>query len=75
MVPEPDVVPNPVTDDPASTSPVAPPPQVPAVLIEHARKVADEYRARTGYPIDPDTLRSRLGVPSHLADAIAAQLA
>ncbi|WP_411093970.1 DUF2637 domain-containing protein [Streptomyces sp. 021-3] len=73
-VPEPDVVTTPVTDDPASSSPVVPPPQVPAVLIEHARKVADEYRARTGAPIDPDTLRSRLGVPSQLADAIAAQL-
>ncbi|QBJ90581.1 DUF2637 domain-containing protein [Streptomyces seoulensis] len=74
VVPEPDVVPTPVTDEPASTSLVAPPTQIPAVLIEHARKVADEYRARTGSPIDPDTLRSRLGVPSQLADAIAAQL-
>ncbi|MFD9466609.1 DUF2637 domain-containing protein [Streptomyces sp. NPDC060027] len=49
-------------------------PPVPAVLVDHARKVADEYRARTGSPIDPDTLRSRLGVPSHLAAAIAAHL-
>ncbi|WP_328447600.1 DUF2637 domain-containing protein [Streptomyces sp. NBC_00386] len=49
-------------------------PPVPAVLVDHARKVADEYRARTGSPIDPDTLRSRLGVPSHLGDAIAAHL-
>lgn len=73
-VPEPDVVTTPVTDDTASSSPVEPAPQIPAVLIEHARKVADEYRARTGAPIDPDTLRSRLGVPSQLADAIAAQL-
>lgn len=56
---------------PAPTS--APP--VPAVLVDHARKVADEYRARTGAPIDTDTLRSRLGVPPHLADAIAAHLA
>ncbi|MGW2888357.1 DUF2637 domain-containing protein [Streptomyces griseoruber] len=56
---------------PAST----PAPPVPAVLVDHARKVADEYRARTGAPIDTDTLRSRLGVPPHLADAIAAHLA
>ncbi|KUN07180.1 SpdA protein [Streptomyces yokosukanensis] len=49
-------------------------PAVPAVLIDHARKVADEYRTRTGSPIDTDTLRSRLGVPPHLADAIAAHL-
>ncbi|MER6416509.1 DUF2637 domain-containing protein [Streptomyces humidus] len=69
-VPEPDAVPVP---SPAPASTTAPP--VPAVLVDHARKVADEYRARTGSPIDPDTLRSRLGVPPHLADAIAAHLA
>ncbi|MCX4414535.1 DUF2637 domain-containing protein [[Kitasatospora] papulosa] len=68
------------TDEPPATtalsSPPAPSPDapVPAVLIEHARKVADEYRTRTGSPIDTDTLRSRLGVPPHLADAIAARL-
>ncbi|MFI1033783.1 DUF2637 domain-containing protein [Streptomyces sp. NPDC020951] len=77
-VPEPDAVPAPalppVTPPPlAPTSTPATP--VPAVLVDHARKIADEYRARTGAPIDTDTLRSRLGVPPHLADAIAAQLA
>ncbi|MGW3177446.1 DUF2637 domain-containing protein [Streptomyces sp. NPDC001153] len=65
-VPEPDGA-------PASQAPASAPP-VPAVLVDHARKVADEYRARTGAPIDTDTLRSRLGVPPHLADAIAAHL-
>ncbi|MER6220944.1 DUF2637 domain-containing protein [Streptomyces sp900105755] len=59
---------------PEVTTTATPVPQVPAVLVDHARKVADEYRARTGSPIDPDTLRSRLGVPPHLADAIAAHL-
>ncbi|MFD3485133.1 DUF2637 domain-containing protein [Streptomyces sp. NPDC058665] len=68
------------TDEPPATkalsSPPAPSPDtpVPAVLIDHARKVADEYRTRTGSQIDTDTLRSRLGVPPHLADAIAARL-
>ncbi|MFD8420049.1 DUF2637 domain-containing protein [Streptomyces sp. NPDC059466] len=61
------------TEVPAPAPTPAPP--VPAVLVDHARKVADEYRARTGAPIDTDTLRSRLGVPPHLADAIAAHLA
>ncbi|MGW3267437.1 DUF2637 domain-containing protein [Streptomyces sp. NPDC001056] len=61
------------TEAPAIPAP-APAPPVPAVLIDHARKVADEYRTRTGSPIDTDTLRSRLGVPPHLADAIAAHL-
>ncbi|MFJ5728332.1 DUF2637 domain-containing protein [Streptomyces paradoxus] len=48
---------------------------VPAALVDHARKVADDHRTRTGSPIDTDTLRARLGVPPQLADAIAAQLA
>ncbi|MET7988414.1 DUF2637 domain-containing protein [Streptomyces sp. NPDC005281] len=73
-VPSPSPAPAPA---PAPTPVLAatPTPPVPAVLIDHARKVADEYRARTGSPIDTDTLRSRLGVPPHLADAIAAHLA
>ncbi|MFD0148633.1 DUF2637 domain-containing protein [Streptomyces sp. NPDC055721] len=48
---------------------------VPPALVAHARKVADDYRARTGYPIDADTLRARLGVPPLMANVIAAQLA
>ncbi|MFI8301922.1 DUF2637 domain-containing protein [Streptomyces sp. NPDC085927] len=58
--------------DPAPTPPPAAP--VPAALVDHARKVAADHHARTGTRIDPDTLRARLGVPPHLADAIAAQL-
>uniref|UniRef100_UPI003C7A82FA DUF2637 domain-containing protein n=1 Tax=unclassified Streptomyces TaxID=2593676 RepID=UPI003C7A82FA len=80
-VPVPDAVPAPSPAEEASTPPAlpsppapSPVPQVSAVLIDHARKVADEYRTRTGSPIDTDTLRSRLGVPPHLADAIAARL-
>ncbi|WPW30118.1 DUF2637 domain-containing protein [Streptomyces atratus] len=78
-VPDPVPVPSPADEPPAMTalsSPPAPSPEppVPAVLIDHARKVADEYRTRTGSPIDTDTLRLRLGVPPRLADAIAARL-
>lgn len=47
---------------------------VPAALVEHARKIAADHTARTGAPIDTDTLRARLGVPAPMADAIAAQL-
>ncbi|MFZ4135774.1 DUF2637 domain-containing protein [Streptomyces koyangensis] len=61
-------------ESPAPPAPT-PAPAVPPVLVDHARKVADEYRVRTGFPIDTDTLRARLGVPPHLADAIAAHLA
>ncbi|MFJ3697560.1 DUF2637 domain-containing protein [Streptomyces sp. NPDC090052] len=46
-------------------------PSLPAALVDHARKVAADHRARTGYPIDTDTLRTRLGVPPQLAAAIA----
>ncbi|MFB7655387.1 MULTISPECIES: DUF2637 domain-containing protein [unclassified Streptomyces] len=61
---------------PAGPTP-APPPAVPvpAALVDHARKVAADHEHRTGARIDTDTLRARLGVPPHMADAIAAQLA
>ncbi|MGW1791787.1 DUF2637 domain-containing protein [Streptomyces tubercidicus] len=68
------------TDLPAAEPPAEPPRPapapgpVPAALVAHARKVADEHRARTGDRIDADTLRARLGVPPQLADSIAAQL-
>ncbi|GHI07252.1 SpdA protein [Streptomyces cellostaticus] len=48
---------------------------VPPALVDHARKVATEHRARTGTDIDTATLRARLGVPEDLAGAIVAQLA
>ncbi|MFJ9115992.1 DUF2637 domain-containing protein [Streptomyces sp. NPDC102394] len=78
--PAPEPVPDPApVAAPAEEAPALPPadpaPAVPAVLVDHARKVAADYRDRTGAPIDTDTLRARLGVPPHLADAIAAQLA
>ncbi|PSM44036.1 SpdA protein [Streptomyces dioscori] len=65
-----------VVDEPAAlpAADPGPAPQVPAALVAHARKVADDHRARTGARIDTDTLRSRLGVPAPMADAIAAQL-
>ncbi|MEW2253402.1 DUF2637 domain-containing protein [Streptomyces sp. NPDC006975] len=76
--PDPESPTSPADEPPASQAdetPAPPAPAVPPVLVDHARKVADEYRIRTGSPIDTDTLRARLGVPPHLADAIAAHLA
>ena len=84
--PDPDPAPETAATEPgpAPEAPVAPQIEeapalptaapVPAALVDHARKVADDHHARTGAPIDTDTLRARLGVPPHLADAIAAQL-
>ncbi|WP_093765236.1 DUF2637 domain-containing protein [Streptomyces sp. F-7] len=72
-------MPEPAPEPPAQPVTVEPPPErpavpVPAALVEHARKVADEYRARTRTPIDTPTLRARLGVPAPMAEAIAARL-
>ncbi|WP_435605873.1 DUF2637 domain-containing protein [Streptomyces ardesiacus] len=67
--PEPPVAPQ-IEETPALPTAVP----VPAALVDHARKVADDHHARTGARIDTETLRARLGVPPHLADAIAAQL-
>ncbi|MFF4270205.1 DUF2637 domain-containing protein [Streptomyces sp. NPDC001536] len=62
---------------PAAAPESVPPPatKVPPALVAHARKVADDHRARTGTPIDTSTLRARLGIPLPLAEAIADQLA
>ncbi|MEU3728111.1 DUF2637 domain-containing protein [Streptomyces sp. NPDC033538] len=74
-VAEPDPAPEPPTVPHVEETPALPAAvPVPAALVDHARKVADDHHSRTGAPIDTDTLRARLGVPPHLADAIAAQL-
>ncbi|WP_035847560.1 DUF2637 domain-containing protein [Kitasatospora azatica] len=69
--------PLPAAEPVPAIAPVPQPPAVavPAALVDHARKVAADHHARTGTPIDTDTLRVRLGIPPHFADAIAAQLA
>ncbi|MEU7551704.1 DUF2637 domain-containing protein [Streptomyces sp. NPDC044571] len=56
---------------PALPAPVTAPP----ALVAHAQKIAADHRTRTGSDIDTETLRARLGVPSPMAEAIAAQLA
>ncbi|MGW4542816.1 DUF2637 domain-containing protein [Streptomyces chartreusis] len=55
-------------------APAAPAIEAPPALVAHARRLADDHQARTGSPIDLDTLRARLNVPPAMADAIAAQL-
>ncbi|MFJ6703865.1 MULTISPECIES: DUF2637 domain-containing protein [unclassified Streptomyces] len=75
---EPAPIATPAEDAPALAPPalsaVSSGPPVPAALVDHARRLAADHHTRTGSPIDTDTLRARLGVPPHLADAIAAQL-
>ncbi|OYP16442.1 SpdA protein [Streptomyces sp. FBKL.4005] len=71
QVDEPETAPEqPSTETPARPAPVP----VPSALVDHARKVAAEHHARTGTPIDTPTLRARLGVPTPMAEAIAAHL-
>ncbi|KOG48388.1 DUF2637 domain-containing protein [Streptomyces decoyicus] len=60
---------------PAPEPTALPLPTFPPALLDHARKVADTYRSTTGSAIDAETLRTRLGVPVPLANAITAQLA
>ncbi|MGW8952661.1 DUF2637 domain-containing protein [Streptomyces sp. NPDC055709] len=72
--------PNPAPDAVEAAEPVpalaaAPPADVPPALVDHARKLADAHRASTGTPIDAATLRDRLGLPSPMADQLAAHLA
>ncbi|GAQ58669.1 DUF2637 domain-containing protein [Streptomyces acidiscabies] len=77
-VPDPEPTPEPEPLPAAQLAPALPPtsaPSVPPALVEHARKVATDHRARTGADIDTATLRARLGVPEDLAGAIVAQLA
>jgi hypothetical protein len=73
--PAPESVPAAVDTPALPAAEPAPAVPVPAALVDHARKVAADHQSRTGTRIDTDTLRARLGVPPHLADAIAAQLA
>ncbi|MEU3983861.1 DUF2637 domain-containing protein [Streptomyces sp. NPDC026672] len=72
--PPPATAPELPTTGPEPAPPLPPPTPVPPALVALARKVADEHHARTGTPIDTPTLRTRLGVPPPLAEAIAAQL-
>lgn len=60
---------------PALAPASAPAVTAPPALVAHARKIAADHRTRTGSDIDTETLRARLGVPSPMAEAIAAQLA
>ena len=72
-VPEPVSAPELPAAEPASAG--SSPASVPPALVALARKVAAEHQARTGTAINASTLRSRLGVPMPLAEALATHLA
>lgn len=72
VVPRPEPAPQEEQPEPALSVPAV---SVPPALLAHAQKIADAHRARTGAPIDAETLRTRHGMPAALADSIALQLA
>ncbi|WP_328735136.1 DUF2637 domain-containing protein [Streptomyces bobili] len=68
----------PVSEEPA-TGLVATPPPVPAValppaLVDRVQALAEEHRAATGQPADPDAVRARLGLPASMTPSVAAHL-
>ncbi|MFD9880104.1 DUF2637 domain-containing protein [Streptomyces alboflavus] len=79
--PAPAVLAEPAPERPEISAPEPPPHRpapvlaAPPALVDYARKVAGEHRARTGAEIDTATLRARLGVSDDLVHVIAAQLA
>jgi hypothetical protein len=73
-VAEPEPIPAPAPVPALPEAPAAPAVEAPSALVAHARKLAADHQARTGTPIDLDTLRARLNVPPAMADAVAAQL-
>ncbi|MGW4806646.1 DUF2637 domain-containing protein [Kitasatospora sp. NPDC004272] len=78
---QPEPIPAPAAAAPAPaadpTLVTAPPilPDVPGPLLAAARRIASDHHATTGDLITAAQLRTRLGVPAHLADAVHAQIA
>ncbi|MFF8317802.1 DUF2637 domain-containing protein [Streptomyces bobili] len=68
----------PVAEEPA-TGPVTAPTPVPTValppaLVDRVQALAEEHRAATGQPADPDAVRARLGLPASMTPSVAAHL-
>jgi hypothetical protein len=68
----------PVTDavEPVATPVPAPVPAagLPPVLVDRVQALAEEHRAATGHPADPDAVRARLGLPPSMTPSVAAHL-
>ncbi|WP_086748237.1 DUF2637 domain-containing protein [Streptomyces scabiei] len=74
---EPPPAPDPETPTAPVTVPVpSPVPTVslPPALVDRVRALAEEHRATTGHPADPDHVRTRLGLPPAMTAAVAAHL-
>ncbi|MFF3846988.1 DUF2637 domain-containing protein [Streptomyces sp. NPDC002328] len=55
---------------------LAPTPAValPPALVDRVQALAEEHRATTGQPADPDVVRARLGLPPSMTASVAAHL-
>ncbi|GKQ34028.1 DUF2637 domain-containing protein [Streptomyces sp. A012304] len=60
--------------DPAPAPASAPAVSLPPALVDRVRALAEEHRATTGQPADPDTVRARLGLPPSMTATVAAHL-
>ncbi|WP_020122796.1 DUF2637 domain-containing protein [Streptomyces canus] len=70
---------DPAPEEPAQNPVLVAPTRVPAVplppaLIDRAQALAEELRAATGQPADPDAVRARLGLPPSMTLSVAAHL-
>ncbi len=61
---------------PATVPAPAPAPAValPPALVDRIRALAEEHRSATGWPADPDAVRTRLGLPPSMTASVAAHL-
>ncbi|MFG2730739.1 DUF2637 domain-containing protein [Streptomyces canus] len=62
-----------------STAPDTSPQPAPAIslppaLVDRVQALAEEHRATTGRPADPDAVRVRLGLPPSMTQSVAAHL-
>jgi hypothetical protein len=69
---EPD--PDPESPTTANAAPAAPAVTLPPALVDRAQALAEEHRATTGRPADPDDVRARLGLPPSMTASVAAHL-
>ncbi|MFM9708341.1 DUF2637 domain-containing protein [Streptomyces galilaeus] len=67
-----------VAEEPATGSVTAPAPvptvALPPALVDRVQALAEEHRAATGQPADPDAVRARLGLPASMTPSVAAHL-
>ncbi|MFI1029769.1 DUF2637 domain-containing protein [Streptomyces sp. NPDC020951] len=76
LLPEPSPEPEPAAEPITAPAPApsAPAVSLPPALVDRVRALAEEHRATTGRPADPDHVRVRLGLPPSMTASVAAHL-